>query len=212
MNSIRLRQFSRLEYGDPYGFLTELRKLENVVATSSTPERIKTLRTQALKTSREMRDAAIFCVGMSERMGVDIRFAPIEDQDFDFVATWLRDGEGRKYCPVQIKETVPENLNPNANINEVIDSLVKYGDSTELVVSIKLNRREYFDPKSVKIPAGLQIGGLWVFGSIAEDQSEFGLWGDFLSETDAPWGSRFSYPSRTSSNMRHDIISDDGRR
>ena len=69
MEKVRLRQFAKLAYGDPRGFLAALRRLEWAVAVSPTPERIKTLRTQGLKPKREMRDAAIFCVGISERIG-----------------------------------------------------------------------------------------------------------------------------------------------
>ena len=76
-----------------------------------------------------MRDAAIFCVGMSERIGFDVRFAPVEDQDFDFIATWF-DGEGmRNYCPVQLKEVAPPHLNAGATIRAVVDGLARYADS-----------------------------------------------------------------------------------
>ena len=70
MDDIRLRQFAKLTYGDPRGFLATLRNLDEVVSASSTPEPIKTLRTQGLKPEREMRDAAIFSVGISERTGL----------------------------------------------------------------------------------------------------------------------------------------------
>lgn len=194
MNNVRLREFAGLRFGDARDFLRSLREVELLVAASATPERIKTLRTQQLKPEREMRDAAIFCVGMSERIGVDVRFAPVEDQDFDFIATWL-DCEGRRYCPVQLKEVVPANLNTSATIQAVVDKLVHYADSADVTVAIKFNRAGQFDPTELKIPANLRIGGLWIFAGLSADQSEFGLWGDFLSTTDAPHGTRFSYPS-----------------
>jgi hypothetical protein len=195
MNNVRLRKFAGLKFGDPRGFLRSLREVELPVAVSSTPDKIKTLRAQKLKPEREMRDAAIFCVGMSERIGVDVRFAPDEDQDFDFVATWL-DSEGtRRYCPVQLKEVVPVHLNTNATIQAVVGQLVHYADSADVTVAIKLNRAGQFDPTELKIPANLRIGGLWIFAGLSAKQSEFGLWGDFLSTTDTPHGTRFSYPS-----------------
>ena len=194
MEKVRLRQFAKLAYGDPRGFLAALRSLEWAVVASPTPEQIKTLRKQGLKTEREMRDAAIFCVGMSERIGFDVRFAPVEDQDFDFIATWF-DGEGmRNYCPVQLKEVAPPHLNPDTTIQAVVDGLARYADSTDVTVAIKINRPGRFDPSELKLPANLRIGGLWFFAGLSADQSEFGLWGDFLSKTDAPLGTRFSYP------------------
>jgi hypothetical protein len=195
MNNVRLRKFAGLKFGDPRGFLRALREVELAVAASPIPEKIKTLRTQKLKPEREMRDAAIFCIGISERIGVDVRFAPVEDQDFDFIATWS-DSEGtRKYCPVQLKEVVPAHLNTNATIQDVVEKLVHYADSADVTVAIKLNRAGQFDPAKLKIPANLRIGGLWIFAGLSADQSEFGLWGDFLSTTDSPHGTRFSYPS-----------------
>ncbi len=191
MENVRLRQFAKLAYGDPRGFLAALRRLEWEVAASPTPERIKTLRTQELKPDREMRDAAIFCVGMSERIGFDVRFAPVEDQDFDFIATWF-DREGmRNYCPVQLKEVAPPHLNAGATIQAVVDGLARYADSADVTVAIKINRPARFGPAELKLPANLRIGGLWIFAALSADQSEFGLWGDFLSKTDAPLGTRF---------------------
>ena len=141
-----------------------------------------------------MRDAAIFCVGMSERIGFDVRFAPVEDQDFDFIATWF-DGEGmRNYCPVQLKEVAPPHLNAGATIRAVVDGLARYADSADVTVAIKINRPARFDPAELQLPANLRIGALWIFAGLSADQSEFGLWGDFLSRTDAPLGTRFSYP------------------
>ena len=83
MDKIRARTFSSLEYGDPRGFLIELRKFEATLSDVSMPENVRRLRTNGLKQEREMRDAALLCVGISERFGLQIRFAPTEDEDFD---------------------------------------------------------------------------------------------------------------------------------
>ncbi|MGQ0742178.1 MAG: hypothetical protein ACT4OG_07790 [Alphaproteobacteria bacterium] len=194
MSSVRLHQFAKLAYGDPRGFLLALRSTEREIAASPTPERIKTLRTQGLKPEREMRDAAIFCVGMSERIGLDVRFAPVENQDFDFIATWVDGDATRLYCPVQLKEVPPRQLNAGANIQAVVDSLIRYTDSADVTVAIKFNRACRFDPAKLKLPANLRIGALWIFGSISANQSEFGLWGDFLSKAESLLGTKFSYP------------------
>lgn len=194
MDNMRLRQFEKLTYGDPRGYLAALRKLEWAVAASPTPERIKTLRTQGLKPEREMRDAAIFCVGISERISCDVRFAPIENQDFDFITTWIDGDATRHFCPVQLKEVAPPHLNACATVQAVVDSLTRYPDSADLTVAIKINRPGRFDPAELKPPANLRIGGLWIFGGLSADQSEFGLWGDFLSKAGTPLGTKFSYP------------------
>lgn len=195
MKNIRLREFAKLEYCDPSKFLASLRVIEWAVATSSTPEPIKALRTQKLKSALEKRDAAIFCVGISKFTGFDIRFAHLENQDFDFITRWLDSDGTEHYCPVQLKEVVPPNLNARSSIQTVVDSLTRYVDSEDVTVAIKLNRPGRFEPSELKLPADLRIGGLWIFGSISADQSEFGLWGDFLSATPAPQGLRYAYPA-----------------
>jgi hypothetical protein len=58
-------------------------------------------------------------------------------------------------------------------------------------VAIYLNRRTHFDPSTLVIPT-LELAGLWVFGAISEDGTEWALWGDFL---ETPVGTRFEYPT-----------------
>ena len=193
-NAVRIRHFAKLNYGDPLSFLAGLRKFEYAVAASPTPDRIKTLRTNGLKSEREMRDAALFCVGMSRNLETDVWFAPVEEQDHDFVTTW-RTGDTQHFCPVQLKEVVPQHLNPNASVQAVLDKLSHYADSSDVAVAIKFNQQGRFDPAAVVIPRDLAIGTLWVFGALSEDQSEFGLWGDFLTTGSATVGIRYPYPS-----------------
>jgi hypothetical protein len=85
-------------------------------------------------------------------------------------------------------------LNARATLQEVVYGLARYADSIDVTVAIKINRPCRFDPAELKLPANLRIGGLWIFAALSADQSEFGLWGDFLSNTDAPFGIRFLYP------------------
>jgi hypothetical protein len=155
-------------------------------------ERMRTLRTNGLKPFREARDAAVFAYGQSCVQGCSIGFAPVEDQDFDFVTTWVSD-DAQHLCTVQLKELVSEDLNPNATIGELVAKLTKYGRAPDLTVAIKMNRLGRFDPAEVSIPSSLQIGGLWVYGATSEDQNDWAIWGDFM-RPDGLGGARFSYP------------------
>jgi hypothetical protein len=56
---------------------------------------------------------------------------------------------------------------------------------------VYLNQRVHFDPTQLRIPK-LGLAALWVFGSLSEDQSECGLWGDL---TNKPVGTPFAYPA-----------------
>lgn len=184
-----LRAVEKLEYKDPASFLVRLRDVERPVALSTTPKKIKNLRTNELKQWREARDAALFCYGMSQRLGYPIYFAKGESQDYDFVASWVID-DVRHYTPVQLKEVVPTDLNPTASLQAVIEDLLIYGDSKDLTVAVRHNQRTYFEPSALKIPQ-LKIASLWIFAATEANQSQWGLWGDFLEQ---PNGTCFAYP------------------
>lgn len=184
------QRFARkLEYRDPVPLLRNLRKFELQIATSNTPERVKNLRTNGLKEFREIREAALFCHGMSQRLGQTVFVGRGESQDYDFVASWFVDGT-RRLAPVQIKEVVPANLNPKASVQATIDALTKYVDSEDLIVAIHLNRQTSFDPVQLVVP-DLNIAELWIFGALAPDQSIWGLWGNFMG---THTGTSYSYP------------------
>jgi len=173
-------------------FLRRLRELELKVARSNLPTSVKGLRTNALKEWREAREAAIFCVGIGERIAQKVYFAKSEASDYDFVAAY---GPGKTgfLVKVQLKEVVPTDVNPAASIQSAIDALQsKYVDLSDLLVAILLNQETHFDPAALQIPE-LGLAGLWIFGGISSD--DWCLWGDFLIQERI--GVRFSYPKPT---------------
>ena len=194
MSRIRLREFQRFEFRDPAQFLAGLRAVEPEISASSLLPHVKHLRTNGLRQWREAREAALFCHGIAQRIGQPIYMSRGESQDYDFVASWTVD-ETQHFAPVQLKEVVPGYRNPNASVEQIVQSLTKYVDSEDLTVAIHLNRQVHFNPKTLSVPP-LRIAALWVFCSISPDQSEWGLWGNFLEQ---PEGSRFAYPAVPSS-------------
>jgi hypothetical protein len=192
MNADRLRTFGKLPYVDPKYVLEELRRIEMDISGLEIPERVRTLRTNILKPEREVRDAAIFSYGISCVQGHDVLFAPIEDQDFDFVTTWVS-GDTRHFAPVQLKELVPEELNRQASIDDLLSRLSKYSGSTDVTFAIKMTRAGRFEPAEVRVPGNLSIGGLWMYAAISPDQDEWALWGDF-TKPGPTLGMKFEYP------------------
>ncbi len=190
MTQSRIRALRQLEYRDPKPFLVRLRELEPQVATSKLPTKVKNFRTNSLKWSRELREGALFCYGMSQRIGQTVFLSPSEAQDYDFVASWVV-GDTQHLAPVQLKEVVPQVLNPSASVQTIVDALAKYTDSGDLTIAIHLNQETHFDPSTFIVPP-LKIAALWVFGAISPDQMEWGLWGNFL---ETPIGTRFEYPT-----------------
>lgn len=114
----------------------------------------------------------------------------VESQDYDFVACWVVD-DTQHFAPVQLKEVVPASVNPTASLEATVKSLAKYVDSEDLTVAIHLNQNHHFEPRNVVVPP-LHIAALWIFATIAADQSEWGLWGNFLEQLE---GTRFAYPA-----------------
>lgn len=194
MNQIRLRKLGKLAYGDPRGFLVELRNIEAKLDNLHISDRVRRLRTNDLKPSREMRDAALFCVGISEKFNIQVRFAPVEDDDFDFVATCVAD-DIQHFVPVQLKEVAPDDLNPNSSILDILETLSKYSNPRDLIIAIRLNRAIRFDPALIRVPESLRFGGLWVYGCISEDQSKWAIWGDFMATSVVLAGTAFDYPT-----------------
>lgn len=186
-----LRTVKNSEFRDPTRFLVDLRRLEIEIAQSDTPARVKALRTNGLKEAKERRQAALFCHGMSMRLGRTVYFAVQENHDYDLVASWFIDDE-QHFATVQLKEVVPHDLNPKASIDSVLASLEKYTDSADLTVAIHLNQSGHFDPALLR-PPELKVASLWVFAAVAPDQSLWSLWGNFAE--DDPYGTQFAYPT-----------------
>ena len=179
MDEITLRILSKLSYKNPRDILVAMRSCELELARSDTPRKIKSLRTNSLKSSRESREAALFCHFMGERIGYKVYFSAGEhQQDCDFIARWDIDNT-RHFAPVQLKEVVPKHTNYAATLEGVINSLSKYVDSKNLIVAVHLNQESHFDLQKLSLP-NLNIAQLWVFGATSQDQSSWRLWGNLL--------------------------------
>jgi hypothetical protein len=190
MRSDRLRTLAALSYKDPRAVLLDMRQLERQIAATDIDARVRHLRANDLRKVRELREACLFCYGMSRCMRIDIRVAHAEAQDYDAVATWVRE-DIQSFAPIQLKEIVPTELTTRGSAQDVIDSLARYVDSPELTVAIHLNRVTRFTPTELVIPP-LKLAALWIFGAVSPDQSKWAIWGNFLGDLES---SEFVYPT-----------------
>jgi hypothetical protein len=174
---------------NPEEALRQLRAVEILIAQSDLAPKVRALRTNKLNRDRELREAALFCYGQQCRMQQRVHFYPVEASNYDFVATWTC-GDVQHYAPVQLKEVVPQELNPRSSIQAIIEGLARYSSARELVVAIHVNQEGRFDPKHLQLPR-LSIAELWIFGAASRDQSKWFLFGDMLTE---PKYSYFDYP------------------
>ena len=187
---IQMREWERLQYYHPADVLKSFRKLEHLVAESSLPDNVRTLRRHDLREHREGRDAALFCLGMSGVQGTTVFFARLEDQDYDFVTLWQR-GDEAVYTPVQLKEVVPVSLNPTSNVNTTLANLAKYSGSNLTVVALRVNRDLRLELNSIDVPR-LRLGGVWLYGAGSQDHEKWFIYGDLLNQ---PYLQEFDYPS-----------------
>ena len=125
-------------------------------------------------------------------MTVPVYIAKTEAMDFDFVSTWFKDGT-QHFCPVQIKELPPEDLNAVVTINDIYSKLDRYSGPDNLTVVIRLSRTGRFTFEPWPEQRRPNISGLWLFGCCSPDKSRWFLRGDILHQTEAHY--EFDYPT-----------------
>ena len=180
-DNIRTRAWANMKFYDPAIILREFRKVEQQIVGAQMDKKVRTLRTPPLKKHKEGREAAILCHGIGACvLGTTVFFSPTEALDYDFVARWQTEKVDH-YAPVQLKEWVPDHLNPSIKLNSLISGLQMYKDSRDLIVGIYSSRTGTFRLSDIVCPA-LNLAELWIFGSIAPDKSKWFLYGDVLGD------------------------------
>ncbi|MBF0282802.1 MAG: hypothetical protein HQM07_09585 [Zetaproteobacteria bacterium] len=174
------KEWLTYKYLDPKKVLPELHKIRVNLSISDTPHKIRNLRTNKLKSAHEGWDTAFFCYLISQVIGTNVFFSRVEKSDYDSIFKWV-DGDIEHFAPVQMKELVPKGTNPEANLGSIVSKLKKYVSSPELIVGIKLNRRETIDFSKIDFKSS-PVGEIWCFGATMLDETTWGIWGDFLAE------------------------------
>ena len=187
---VRINEWRKLAYHDPEEKLLRLRELQELVARSDLPPKVRNLRTRELNQTLEGRQAALFCYGLGIVLNTQVAFALHEDADHDVITTW-RDEDEAHFCPLQLKELVPEKTKSDQTLEEILNGLEEtYPRSKDLVVAIHINRGGTQD--LVVDASRLNLAGLWLFGASLPDQSRWFLSGDHMSN---PQLYGFEYPS-----------------
>jgi hypothetical protein len=188
--SVRAREFSKYNYKSPRGWLQALREIEPLVDRSSLPYKVRSLRTHRLRRWNETRQAALFAYGLSERMPqFQFDFACVERADYDAVIRCHR-GRRQFFMPIQLKEYVPEKINPKVTLGGLLESLsCRYPVSSDLVVVIYLNRTFRLNLEPIYCPQ-LTLGGVYLIGGMRRNR--WILVGDLLDQVAAI--STFDHP------------------
>ena len=187
--SVRLRTWARLTFFDPEPVLRGLRDVEIQLAHTDTPELVRRLRTGRLKCDREARDALLFAQGMARVVGAKVYVAPGETEDCDFV-TRATVGDTTYYSCVQLKELVPDDLNPSHSLESLVAEIAHLPPS-DTVLAIRLNRRgriDYATLAGVRVP----FAELWYFWAASPESNSWCLFGDAMGQ---PVLHEFQYPA-----------------
>jgi hypothetical protein len=151
-------------------------------------EDVRAFRTNELNKFREWRDAALFTYGVGLAQGTQVAYATEATDDYDFVTRSL-EGTKVSFCPVQLKELVPANLNPTATLDGLLLGLKKYG-RTQTVLAVLLNRRGQVNLRRAW-PA-VPFAQLWFFCATSPGADKWMISGDALSQV-GMW--EFDYPA-----------------
>lgn len=178
-------EWEALKYVEPKKALLEIRNIQQMVASSDLSNNVKNLRTHSLRMHREGWEATLFCYGLGELLKTTIHVCPYEKEDYDAIAV-SKDG----YIPIQVKEVVPEKLNPDTDVNKEIFKLSRY-PKTDTTFVMHINRNGKLDLLNIKVPK-LKIKALWLLGSSSSDQSRWFIAGNLLTE---PTIFEFDYPT-----------------
>ncbi|MES2949117.1 MAG: hypothetical protein V4858_11305 [Pseudomonadota bacterium] len=187
---MKVREWEKLQFIDPTRALVGLRNFASTEAFSDLPYEVASLRKRELRQFEESRQCALFCQGLSQVTGRKVTYAQSERADYDFIARFPKDGV-LHYAPIQMKELVPEEVNPYANLQDELKKLAKYTDSQDLVVAVHVNRVTTIHLSQLILPQAT-IGALWFFGANDQTQNTWTIVGNLTRP-----GSRsceFQYP------------------
>ncbi len=174
MRSVEENEWASLEYWNPEILLTRLFPLKVISQSRNQPKRIRHWNAQPLKKYKEQEQAALFCYCVNElgRVGepFEVAMAPRRDADYDCVIR-QKGTEGHfEFRPVQLKEWVPQEVNPTATLQGLLEELrTRYPVSKRLLVAVFINRDVVFDLSQVRIQP-LTVEQVWLYRLKQENQ------------------------------------------
>lgn len=184
MDRDRFDRWKKLKFHDPEKILKRFREVDPYFRNYVADTTIRRLRTEPLNLYFQGMQGVLFCYGLQAVEGAKVYLARGEDEDYDIVTAYERDGK-MHYTPVRLMELVPENVDPKATLESEIRRLEQYSEGP--VVALHINRRMRVDFDQIKIPP-LSVAGLWLYGAT---RTEWFLYGDLMHQ---PGYYAFFYP------------------
>lgn len=190
---ITARKWRALDWRDPRADLVNLGLAAGQFERRGISVTHDDLRRRELKAHLERKQAALFAYSVSHAiLKVPIAYAMMEDEDYDCVLWWKEGGKknGKShYARVQLKEIVPPHINPNATIQAELAKLGKYPTSKQTIVAVHVNQEGLLTWSAIAKPS-TSVAEIWLYASLAPDQSRWFLYGDLLNRPqgfEVPW-------------------------
>ena len=171
--------WSKLSYYNPTKMLVGLDELFDSSGIKKYKHPADILLNRRVRDISEDRRCAIFCHGAGQVLGKKILFASHEKSDYDYVGAYEHEGAILRF-PIQLKQLVPDRLNPSTDLQAEIDKLKKYSGFSDLVVAIHINRKIHIKPLGLDI-SGLKIKEIWLFGQFAQNNQDWLLFGNLMT-------------------------------
>ncbi len=147
-----MRDWSKLnEWFDPCRTLRDLRDVELQIAGHPIDPKVRALRTRGLRKYNEWRQAALFCHGISSLLGTTLYFAHVKAKAHDYVTMRVVD-RVQRFTPLQLKELVPNETNPDATLEGIFEDLVKYATASHTILAVNINRPGTTDLNTIRVP------------------------------------------------------------
>lgn len=185
MDTITVRQASKLKYVGPRKALLASTIHYVMSQHPALPKRVQNWRTSKLQSELHMRQAALFCFGRKCAEVADnwaVAAWPEQDSSIDFVLRQTKPDREPRFEFVQLKEFVPDDVNPHQTLQALLDELPqKYPSTGGLTVAIHLHRNTTTNINELKKPC-LPGGSLWFFGFGGKPPHNAFVFGDWLSQ------------------------------
>jgi len=159
------------------------------------PKQVQNWRTNKLQPELHRRQAALFCFGR-KCLEITDKWAlaawPDQNSPIDYVLRQIKSDGKERYEFVQLKEVVPEEVNSEQSLQDLLDELPKkYSSTDELTIAIHIHRELSTKVSDLRKP-NLPNGRLWLFGFGGEPPHNAFLFGDWFK---SPSLVNFTYPT-----------------
>lgn len=194
LDRITARKWRLLEWRDPCADLVNLGRSAAEFEQRGIVVTHDDLRQRELKAYLERKQGALFAHFVSYAiLKAPIAYAIVEDEDYDCVLSWKLEGKSH-YARLQLKEIVPPHINPNATIGSELAKLGKYPTSDQTIVAVHVNQEGPLVWSAIAKPS-TSVAEIWLYASLAPDQSRWFLYGDLLNR---PQGFEIPWPTTCS--------------